>query len=293
MARMTRFVALLGVFLIPFYSVTAAPIRIVGSDLLADAVGADLKTFANTNDLEVTLDFKGSRLGLEALQSGAADMALLAFGPDSAKPGPEFTDRVMGYMTAVLVVPSSLPLTQVSYPQLAGIFGGSESNNYKRWSEIGVSGGWGVRGITVAATTRRAGLAVDLFRFGVLQTPEFKPTVLMFDDTGKALERISAEDGGIALLSALPDARPNLKVLLVSKADRDVAYGPTPENLHSGDYPLRLPVHLVVRKGEARRLNFLLRHLLSDEAAPALQKAGVVPLPVQARNQLVFDLENL
>lgn len=289
---MTRLVALIGLLLAPVVVVNAAPIRVAGSDLLAEAIGGDLREFAKKNDLEVAIDMRGSRLGLEALQSGQADFALLAFGPHDAKPGPEFVTRVAGYMTAVLVVPADLPLTQVTYPQLAGVYGASEVNNFKRWSDLNVRGEWGGRTITAVSTTRRVGLSIDLFRLAVLQTPEFKPTVLMFDDQAKALERLGAADGGLALVSVPPE-NPALKVLLVAKASGDVAYGPTPENLHTGDYPLRLPVHLVLRKESAPKLNFLLRRLLSDESAPAWSKAGLVPLPVQARNQLVFDLENM
>lgn len=291
---MTRLVTLLGLILVPFYpALEAAPIRVAGSDLLADSLGEELTRFAKLNDLEVAPAMKGSRLGLEALKSDSADFALLMFGDTDEKPGAEFSSSVIGYMTAVIVVPSDIPLTQLTYAQLAGVFGASEVNNYKRWSELGLTGSWGVRGITMVATTRRAGLSIDLFRLAVMQTPEFKPTVQMFDEPEKALERIGGEEGGIALLPAPPADGSGMKVLLVAKTAGDVAYGPTAENLHTGDYPVRLPVHLVLRKGSARKLNFVLRHLLSDEAAPALLKSGVVPLPVQARNQLIFDLENL
>ncbi len=265
----------------------------VGSDLVADSIGAELKACATQNDVEFSLALKGSRLGIEALKSDAADFGLLVFASGDARPGPEFSSSVIGYMTAVIVVPASVPLTQLTYSQLAAVFGASELNNFKRWSEIGVTGNWGVRGITPVATSRRAGLAIDLFRYGVLQTPELKPTVEMFDAPAQAIERISSEEGGIALLGAPPAETSGMKVLLIGKGAGEVAYGPTSENLHSGDYPLRLPVYLVFRKGAAKPLNFVLRHLLADETAPALIKAGVVPLPVQVRNQLVFELESM
>ena len=290
---MKRLFALLGLASAAVSVLPAAPVRVVGSDLVAESIGGDLKSFAAANDLELALDLRGSRLGLEALQKSTGDLGLLVFAAGDAKPGEEFADKVFGYMTAVFVVPESVPLTQIYFGQLAGIYGASELANYKRWSELGVSGGWAVRGITAVATSRREGLAIDLFRFGVLKTPEFKPTVAMFDEKTRAMERISGEEGGIALLSSPPPEGSHLKVLLVARGEKDVAYGPTSENLHTGDYPLRLPVHLVFRKTEAKRLNFLLRHLLADETAPALLKAGIVPLPVQARNQLVFELENM
>ncbi len=292
---MKRFFALVSLcgLSIPLALLGADPIRLVGSDLVADTLGPELKAFATANELPLAIDLRGSRLGLETLQAGGAELGLIVLGAEDTPPGPEFANSVVGYLTTVVAVPSTVPLTQIHFAQLAGVFGASEVTNYKRWSELGVTGSWGVRGITAVAVSRRGGLAVDLFRYQVLKTPDLKPTVVQFDEVARAAGRISGEEGGIALLPSPPEEGGPLKVLLVAKSERDVAYGPTAENLHTGDYPLRLAVRLVFRKTDAKRLNFLLRHLLADETAPALLRAGVVPLPVQARNQLVFELENL
>lgn len=290
---MKRIFVLLALLPLLVWSLKAAPIRLVGSDLVAETLGADLKVFATANDLEVEVAMRGSRLGLEALRNGAGDLGLMVFAEGDSQPTDEYVNAVVGYMTAVFAIPESVALTQLHYAQLAGVFGASEVNNFRRWSELGVSGDWSVRGITAVAISRQGGLAIDLFRFGVLQTPELKDTVTIYDEPRRALQRIGGEEGGIALLSSPPPEGSRLKVLLLAKGERDVAYGPTPENLHTGDYPLRLPVHLVFRRADAKRLNFVIRHLLADETAPALLRAGVVPLPVQARNQLIFDLENL
>ncbi len=290
---MKRVVALLCCLLSPVPSLFSEPIRMVGSDLVAETLGPELKAFAAANEVPLTLELRGSRLGLETLQAGGADLGLVVLGTEDAPPGPEFVNAVMGYLTTVVAVPATVPLTQIHFGQLAGVFGASEVTNIKRWSELGVTGSWGVRGITAVAVSRRGGLAVDLFRYEVLKTPDLKSTVVQFKDVAGATGRIGGEEGGIALLPYPPEEGGPLKVLLVAKGERDVAYGPTSENLHTGDYPLRLPVRLVFRKSDAKRLNFLIRHLLADETAPALVKAGVVPLPVQARNQLVFELENV
>jgi phosphate transport system substrate-binding protein len=290
---MKRFSVLTGFLLAALTAFAAEPIKLVGSDLLAETTGAGLKSFAAGTDRELLLEMRGSRLGLDALKAGKGDLGLLVFAPDEPKPGPELVARVVGYMTAVFAVPESIPLTQLHFGQLAGVFGASEINSYKRWSDLGVSGDWSVRSITAVATSRRVGLAYDLVRYGVFQTPEFKSTVTVFDEKARAVSRIGGEEGGLLLLPSPPAEDSKLKVLLIAKGERDVAYGPTSENLHTGDYPLRLPVYVVFRQADAPRLNFLLRHLLADETAPSLIEAGVVPLPVQARNQLVFELENM
>ena len=271
----------------------AETIQITGSDLLGGALRTDLEKFAKGNDLALAFDLQGSRLGLEALQGGKADLGLLVFGAEDPKPGAGFSSAVIGYLTSVVVVPQDVSLTQVNYDQLSGVFGASEQNNYRRWSELGALGEWAPRAISGMALSRRSGLALDLFRYGVLKTPELKPTIALLDTPQEAYERLRGEEGGIAILASPPAPGLKLKVLLLAKGAGDVAYPPTAENLHSGDYPLRLPVHLVFRKGEAGRLGVLIRHLLADETAPTLQAVGVTPLPVQARNQLVFDLETM
>lgn len=273
--------------------VGAAPIRVAGSDLFAPALEPELRRFAKSSEVELTVSLQGSRVGLEALEKGGADLALLVVGGDEPKPGPALHAVTVGYLTSVFLVPSAVDLTQVSFNQLGGIFGSSESLNLKRWSELGVSGPYAARVIT-PLVARRDALAYDLFRYTALKTPEYKTTVVTVEDAATLYGRLAGlDEGGLALVSTPPAANLPLKVLLVAKGDRDVAYGPTAENLHSGDYPLRLPVQMVFRKSDAKRLNGVMRMLLADEAAPALLKAGIIPLPVQARNQVVFELENL
>lgn len=269
----------------------AEAIRIAGSDLLAGPFQKDLESFAGRNDLRVAFDLKGSRLGLEALQQGKADLALLVFGTQDPRPGADYSAAVIGYLTSVVVVPASVSLTQIHFAQLAGVFGASEVGNHRRWSEIGVLGEWAPRSISAMALRRSTGLSLDLFRHNVLQKPELKPTVALLDSADEAYARLRGEEGGIAILPSAPPDDLGLKVLLVAKGSGDVAYPPTAENLHTGDYPLRLAVHVVFRKGEAGRFVPLLRHMLADETAPVFAAAGVTPLPIQARNQLVFDLE--
>jgi phosphate transport system substrate-binding protein len=271
----------------------AEPLKLVGSDLLSGYVDVDLKKFAADNDLDITADFKGSRLGLEALQAKKADFGFLIFGTDAVKPGPEFTTVVIGYLTTVIAVPQTLPLSQVTFDQMASVYGAKEQNDARRWGDIGVVGPLAQRSIQTVAAGRRAGLALDIFRYTVLAKPEVKSTVMLFDDATVAANRIATDEGGMALLPTAPAANSKLKVLLLAKAAKDVAYGPTAENLHSGDYPLRLPMYLVFRKGDAQRLRFVVKHLLADESHGVFNNAGVVPLPAQARNQVIFDLETM
>ena len=272
-------------------SVFSTPIRFVGSDLFAETIGSEVQRFAKASDSEVEVSLRSSRVGLDALEAGQADLGLLVLGADDPSPSPKLTSVKAGYLTLVIVAPASVALSQLNFGQLAGVFGSSESSNFKRWGELGITGPWSARSIA-AMVVKRDGLSLDLFRYNVMTKPELKSTVIYFDGVQELYARLRSEEGGLAIVATPPENMAGLKVLLVAKNEHDVAYGPTSENLNSGDYPLRLPVYLVFRKGDAKRLNFTIRHLLADESAPLLLQAGVVPMPVQARNQIVFDLEN-
>jgi len=272
--------------------IQAQPIKLVGSDLVVGSIDVELQKFAKENELKLSFELKGSRLGMEELNKpGGADLGLLVFGNEDSKPGPEFRQLCIGYFTAVVAVPKSLEFSQATFNQLAGIYGARELSDIRRWEQLGVTGSQAQRSILTVATGRRGGLALDIFRYGVMQKPDLKPTVTLLDNATAAAARVNSDEGGMVLLPSPFGLNANLKVLLVSKTERGVAYGPTPENLHSGDYPLRLPVYLVFRKSDTKRLNFVIRHLLADETNPVLAQAGIIPLPVQARNQLVFELE--
>ena len=55
---------------------SAAPLRVVGSDLLGSGFADALRDFARRNEVPLTLSLEGSWSGLAQLQSGGADLGL-------------------------------------------------------------------------------------------------------------------------------------------------------------------------------------------------------------------------
>ena len=270
-----------------------ADVRMVGSDLLGKEFTAGLTAYSKRNDLGIRLALEGSRTGLERLQSGLADLGVVMISPGDKMPAAPFVALPVAYQTAVVVVPSSLPLTQITYAQLNTIYGDEAQAGIRRWNDLGVTGEWGGRNIQPNILGPSGGLSYDLFRYTALTAPALRPTVGVQSTLTDSLTRIRGEEGGIAVLPLLPEGQTRLKTLLVARGPQDVAFGPTADNIHSGDYPIRLPVYLVFRKDAAKRLQTTLRYLLSEDAVPLWEKAQLVPLPIQVRNQQIFDLEVL
>lgn len=270
-----------------------AEVRVVGSDLLGKDFTTAFADYSKRNDLGLKLNLSGSRTGIEQLKAGLADLALVVFSPDEKKPESPYVVMPVAYHTAIVVVPSVLPLTQISFAQLKSIYSDDAQSGLKRWNDLGVVGEWTHRSILPNVTGPSAALTYELFRHVVLGDAPYRPTVIVQPDATSSLSRIMGDEGGIAVMPLLPTNQPRLKALLVSGTASDVAFDPSPENIHSGDYPIRLPVYMVFRKEAAKQMQTMLRYLLSEDALPLWKKAGLVPLPIQARNQMIFDLEVL
>jgi len=288
-----RFVTLSALVVTLSLSALRADVRVVGSDLLGREFSDALSAYSKRNDMGVTLDLAGSESGMDRLRAGTADLGIILLGPGEKKPEAPFVVIPAAYQTAVVVVPTALPLTQITFDQLNGIYADGADSSIKRWGDLGVVGDWAGRSILPSITGPGGGLSYDLFRYTVLRAPALKPTVSVQDGVDATLQRIIGAEGGIAIMPLLPDGEPGLKALAVARGATDVAFGPTAENLQSGDYPIRLPVYFVFRKSSAKQLQLLLRYLLSEDAVPLWKSARLVPPPIQVRNQQIFDLEVL
>ena len=288
------FAALLGLLLPIAVARAAAPtFTVAGSDLLGPEFSAGVSAFAKRADLAVALRLTGSRAGLEALQSGRADLALLMFAADERPPAAPYVARPVAFCTAVVVVSAGLPLEQVTFEQLRAIYAAAEPAPPKFWFNLSLSSGeeWGRRPVVPVICGPGGGLSFDLFRYQVLAAPAIRATVTVADDPATVLRQLTTLEGGIAVLPLPPTGRRDLKALAVARGTREVAFPPIPENIYSGDYPLRLPVQVVFRADAVKRLLPLLRFLYGADAVPLWQGANLMPLPATAREGQVIEFE--
>ncbi len=280
-----RLFALLAMCLVPMAGF-ASELRIVGSDLAGAEFQTTLRAFAKREGVALAMTFAGSRAGLDDLRSGRADVALTAFAPDERMPDEAvYLIKPLFYRIAVVAVPEHIDLTQISYPALDGFLGANGPAGFGIWKDVGVTGSAEKLGVsTHVLEGEGGGLSVDLFARGALRVPKLKSSVMRYDDFAELKVQVSTPEGGLAVLPYVPPAGSGLRALLVAKGEGEPAFGPTPENIHAGDYPLRLPVYVVYREESAAKLGVLLAFLWSDEVAQSLAKNRVVmPVPTSGR----------
>lgn len=283
----------LGLILLLAASASAAEIRVTGSDLLGEGFVRAVATYAKENDTAVQLDLRGTRLGVEALEAGRADVGIFLLPPGEKPPAGALTSRVMGYRVSVVAVPAVSPLTQATAAQLRGMFGESAKDGFARWGDLNLSGEWAARPIALRAVSGRDALAWSLFQRVILQ--EARPRAAVeFSPSGEALvQRLLAADNGIGVAGMNATANRGLRALALAASPSEPAYAPTAENVHAGHYPLRMGFYVVFRRAAAAQLQGFLKFLLADETAAVLAPGDYLPLPVGVRNQLVFELEEM
>ena len=266
---------------------TAAPLRLVGSDLLGPRVAATVKAFAAERGIEIELDFQGSLSGRRELEAGSAQVALISASPGDADLKTEYSWEPLGYHVAVLWVPRELSLSQLSYDQIREILSSDKTGARKRWRDFGAHGEGSSRMALAKHVEQASGLSLAILqhKLGITVNPQ------LTSDSEEGATYDNQE--GVRISAYLPQADADWETVAISLKQTGRAYQPTAMNVHRGDYPLSWPLRLAFRRNEVESLYHLLRFLLSEEFAQELSKVGLVSLPETVRGERIFDLERL
>jgi ABC-type phosphate transport system substrate-binding protein len=227
---------------------------------------------------------------LDRLRSDEIDLAIIAVPEGDQVPRDEFSTYAFAYDAAVLVVNESNPIDEISVARLGGIFGSNEELTLNTWGELGLSG-WGNRNIKALVGTSDASIALELFKYSIFKGGVMKPSVSMVKDT-EIEDLLRSDAASIAILSRMPKNR-KIKVLMVSSGS-DIytpAFGPTDDNVHYGDYPIRLAFYIVYNLRDDAKLRPVIRELLDDEVAASLRANDLIALPDTVRRKFLIELD--
>ena len=271
-------------------NVQAEEVRLAVSDLLADYILAPLKVYGTENDTTFVVDSIGSLPALDRLRSDEIDLAIVAVPEGDELPRDEFNIYPFAYDVAVIVVNDSNPIDEISVARLGGIFGSNEELNLNTWGELGLSG-WGSRNIKALAGTNDKSIALELFKHSIFKGGGLKPNVSIVKDT-EIEDLIGSDVASIAILSRMPE-NSNIKVLMVSSGGDTYApaFGPTDDNVHYGDYPIRLTFYILYNARDDVKLRSTIRELLNDEVATSLRANDFISLPDTLRRKFLIDLD--
>jgi ABC-type phosphate transport system substrate-binding protein len=269
-------------------SLNAEEIRISASDLLADYISAPLNAYGEEHGTTFVIDSIGSLPAIDRLRSDEIDMAIIAVPEGDSVSRDEFLVYPFAYDVAVVVVNETNPIDEITMSHLGGIFGANEEFNFNTWGDLGLSG-WGSRTIKPLAGQSEASISLELFRYSVLKGGVMKPGVAMLKDL-EVEDFLLLDAASIAILPRLPTSS-KVKTLMVSSTYDSPAFGPSEDNVHYGDYPIRLPFYIAYKARNDAKMENVLRVLFSDETAEALRENNLFALPDTIRRKLTIDLD--
>jgi phosphate transport system substrate-binding protein len=261
--------------LIPVATAAAAPVTIKGSDTMVILAQRWAEEFMKKNP-NVTLQVTGggSGTGISALINGTTDvcMASRAMKPSEKE---KLRDR---YSTTGVELPvakdglavyvhTSNPLTEISMPQLKGIFTGKITN----WKEIG---GPDAR-IIVYSRENSSGTYV-YFKEAVLQGMDYSPRAQTMPGTASVVNAVSKEKLGIGYGGAA--FAKGIKILKVKKDDAGTAVAPDGQSVGNGTYPLARPLFFYLRNKASGDIKAFTDWVLTPEAQALVQKVGYYPI---------------
>lgn len=281
-----------GLLLVAPVLVAAKEITVGGSDLLAPLLAPTVKEFNRDNPSPLTLKLNGTLSAVADLQADRTAVAILAQKPGAAPLEAGLQQVPLAYATVYFAVPSGSAVKQLTLDQVASIFGSNAGTaEARRWADLGFTGAWSARGILPHALVAPRSLSLDLFRHTVLRTTELRSSLVTHAGWPQFAAQFSADEGAIALLSGAPPADAKMSLVSLAGAGQATAIAPTPESIHAGTYPLRLPFVLVFKSARRAEVFEALRFLLSEEIADALTAGELVAVPREARNAALFELE--
>lgn len=269
-------------------TLTAEGLRISASDLLSGFITEPLNAAAQQRDTVYEVKGVGSLPALQLLQAGQTDLAILAIPEGEPLPAGELSVQPFAYDAAVVVVSQLNPLNELSLAQLGGIYGQNEALNLTTWGQLELPG-WESRGIKAVAAQNSESVALELFKHKVLGGDDLKTGVAVLKQP--QVERLIESDlAVIAVLPGMPQSS-KLKPLMLSVDLSKPAFGPSENNIHYGDYPVRLAFYLVYHSSDAQKLEPVFSILYGEEVTERLRRNNLFCLPDTVRRKVRTDLE--
>jgi len=266
-------------------------IKIVGSDLLEAPIKEQMSALAKARGDTLTIEMTGSVRGLKAFEaeSSDADLAILAIPREQLDLIAKYKSIPVGYQSAYILVNPVNSVSEISLLQLKKIFSKGAGENFTNWQSLGLQN---MRAIQPVAITSNDNLTVELFKHVSFPGLNLNEKVLIFNDD-TTLESFIKSNNSVIAISQIPLQAGKIVAISPVTDEGKTAHAsfPTPENIHSNDYPFNMPFMVVYKAENAEKVKPYIRELLDDNTAQLLDSKGFVSVPKNFRKNFIFELD--
>ena len=278
-------------------------IKSVGSDTMNNMMTLWAEDFKRLyENVNIEIEGKGSGTAPPALVSGAS-----LFGPMSRRMKDKEMagfEKANGYpathlatsidMLAVYVHKDN-PIKGLSLQQVDAIFSktrkGGASKEIKTWGDLGLTGEWANRPITLYGRNSASG-TYGYFKKKALFKGDFKDSVKEQPGSSAVVTSVAGDIGGIGY-SGIGYKTADVRAVPLAKKDGQTAIAATPEYAYSGKYPLARFLWLTVNYKPGSQLEPLraefIRYIFSQQGQKIVVKDGYFPVTARvAMKQLEY-----
>jgi ABC-type phosphate transport system substrate-binding protein len=184
-----------------------------------------------------------------------------------------------------IFVPENNPLAQITVPQLADILG--EHPTIVRWGQLGLTGEWADRPITIYMPPRVAPNAMSM-QIMVLGGGQWNRAV----HEGSIVETAEAiaHDPGAIGFGGIEEGGAGLKALSVAGGEGEPFYKLDAENAASGRYPLTRYLYIRMRQPLTEPVKAFLQYVLSRDGQEHIRYSAYFPLRAAEVNRELAKL---
>jgi phosphate transport system substrate-binding protein len=285
---MTGFLRLSAATLAATLAVYGAPaaartlIQNKGSDTLVNVAQAWAENYQKvSSDVAVAVSGGGSGTGIAAMINGTVDIANASRQMKSKelelakKRGQDPVEHIVGYDALAVYLHKNNPVESLSVAKLAEIYG--EGGNAKKWTDIGINvPGCKRQKIIVVSRQNNSG-TYAYFRKAVLgPRRDFRLGTHDMHGSKDVVDLVEKTSCAIGY-SGLAYATEHVKMVCVSKKEREACAVPSVESASDGSYPIARPLFMYTNgepKGEVK--NYL-DWIRSDEGQCIIFNKGYAP----------------
>jgi ABC-type phosphate transport system substrate-binding protein len=182
------------------------------------------------------------------------------------------------------------PIMRITLPQLAAIF--ARAPTISRWGDLGLTGEWAERPITIYMPPRVAPNAMSM-QMMVLRGGAWNAAVR--EGSIAVTAAAIAGDPGAIGFGGFEEGGPGLKTLAVAALEGGPYYEGNAENASSGRYPLTryLYIRMNRKPGEVLppQMKEFLRYVLSRDGQEPIRYSGYFPLSAREAQEELAKLE--
>lgn len=272
--------------LILFFSscVKKETLSLAGSETMHEMVLQLTNQFMKENSSYI-VDVRGggSQLGIDALEAGIVDIALvsrplLPTEKDTLNSSNNLEEIVVAYDGAAIIVHPDNPMEEIDLDTASRIFSGKVST----WKEInGVdesietvirnkNSGTGM--YFKEHVVRKKDLGVSFYDNSI----EFSPTSIVVEDNLELIKKIASSPGGISYVGMgyANESNGRIKVLKYKKKKEDEAFLPTISNLISRKYKIARGLYLVYKSNNKKSIDDFISFATGERGQKLIIKSG-------------------